>query len=389
MFVSTRMFEVSGIKNTFYYYMELLRCLLILIILCMFYPSTTQHGGGVLSGWYRHTQCKHDLLHVLRTFTDANALNQNTASNWSLYFPCGYNKAESEYNTIKSTDSTQKIFIIKGHDNLSRKDRLWESLREKYGSKAVELMPNTYRLLDRSDVQRLMTDYNPHTVYIMKKNIQRQQGLKITKSKQELIEGRNQGFVIAQEMLQDPYLIDGRKTNCRVYLLIVCKNGIKTGYVYNNGYMYYTPKSFAKFSTETDRVITAGLSTDRKDETFYKTHPLTIGEWQTSPKLHSIDLFGRIGVLLSKVLSATSPSFCSGTHLKQQMTFQLFGCDVAFNANLRPQLIEINKGPDLSSKSEKEALLKNDLITCMFKVVGIKTDVPTIGKFTKVWQNTQ
>jgi len=48
----------------------------------------------------------------------------------------------------------------------------------------------------------------------MKKNIQRQGGLLPTKN---LLHHLTQGYVIAQKLLQDPYLISGRKINCRVY----------------------------------------------------------------------------------------------------------------------------------------------------------------------------
>lgn len=366
-----------------------LRYLLVILVICMFFPITKrevapeQLGGGRLAGWYRDKQCKYELMHVLKTFIRANGLNQNTEDNWSIYLPCGYNRAENEYDQIKSGDPDQKIFIIKGHDNLSRKDYLWDSLHKQYGDRAKEVMPETFQLRNETDFQRLMISYDPKKVYIMKKNIQRQQGLKMTQDKLDLIQGRDQGFVIAQEMLQDPYLIDGRKTNCRVYLLVVCKGGKKSGYLYNNGYMYYTPKPFAKNSTEQDRVITAGLSTVRKDNVFYETHPLTIQEWQNT--IPEKNLFERIGDLLAKVLKATSPKFCSSGHLRDQTTFQLFGCDIAFNDHLIPQLIEINKGPDLSSKSEKEATLKNDLIANVFKQVGVLIKTATTGKLLRVW----
>lgn len=376
----------------------LLRYLLIILLICMFRPYAPsvpdaqdvrgvrgvrgQHGGGGgITGWHRDNQCKYEMMHVLKTFIKANKLNQNTDSNWSLYLPCGYNRAETELGRIKGTDPEQKIFIIKGHDNLSRKDYLWSSLRKKYGNRAKDLMPETYVLSDQVDVQRLLKR-GPGVVYIMKKNIQRQQGIKMTRNIDDILRGREEGYVIAQEMLQDPYLVDGRKTNCRVYLLVVCKGGVKTGYLYNNGFMYYTPKPFVKNSTEPDRVITAGLSTSRKDSVFYQTHPLTMQEWQRTA---GVDLFNRVGTLLNKVLTATSPTFCNTDHLKQQTTFQLFGCDIAFNDKLVPQLIEINKGPDLSGKSEQEITLKNDLTACIFKQVGVPVHQSTHGKLLPIF----
>lgn len=369
---------------------SVLRLMIILIILCAFMPTHTNsqvggmENGSGLKGWHRDKKCKYEMLKVLQTFTKANRLNQNTDDNWSVYLPCGYNAAEREFHTIKSSDPKQKIFIIKGHDNLSRKDTLWNNLRRQYGDSASEIMPNTYQLFKPEDINRLNSDYSQRKVYILKKNIQRQQGLKMTKNRSELLNGNKQGYVVAQEMLQDPLLVDGRKTNCRIYLLVVCRNGKKSGYMYNNGYMYYTPKAFIKDSMEEDRVITAGLSTIRKDSDFYQNHPLTIRELQRS--YPNVDLFKATGELLAKVLKASSPTFCNTGHLRERTTFQLFGCDIAFNNRLIPQLIEINKGPDLSSKSAREADVKNDMIASMFKVVGIPVHTNTTGKFISIWE---
>lgn len=369
--------------------MKLLRLLVILIIICMFYPSQQGGGHGKLSGWHRNSQCKYQLIKVLQTFIKANQMNQNKAGNWSVYLPCGYNRAEQEYNEVQSTDKDQKIFIIKGCDNLSRKDVLWKNLRKQYGKSAKNIMPESYLLHDEQDVQRLAQEYDPRKVYILKKNIQRQQGLKMSKNRDELVTAGNSGYVVAQEMLQDPYLIDNRKTNCRVYLLVVCNNGNKKGYLYNNGFMYYTPQNFRSGSMEADRVITAGLSTGRRDNDFYRTHPLTIQEFQGALGQHKdVDLFERAGKLLSRVLTASAPNFCNTGHLKNRTTFQLFGCDIAYNNRLIPQLIEINKGPDLTSKSHAESALKDDMIASMFKVVDIPVNIRTTGRFDHIWSGS-
>ena len=360
--------------------------LITIILLCIFSKtgkSTSQHGGNMsLHGWHQDAQCSYRLLNVYKTFNKANSLNQNTGDSWSVYMPCGYNKAEREYDTIKSTSKDQKIFIIKGCDNLSRKDALWDNLRKMYYDGASELMPDTFQLRKKEDLDRLRRTYSKDKVYILKKNIQRQLGLKMTTSLREILDGIKDGFVVAQEMLQDPLLVSGRKTNFRVYLLIICKNGVKRGYVYNNGYVYYTPKPFKKNSMDYDSVITAGLSTGRKDSDFYDNHPLTIKQLE---RAMGADLCTKTGQLMRKVLAASSPNFCNSGHLRDRTTFQLFGCDIAYNNVLQPQLIEINKGPDLSSKSPAEAYLKNDLVANIFKMIGVPVKVPLHGHFTHIW----
>lgn len=340
-------------------------------------PIESKQSGGAdkkLSGWHQDATCQYEMIKVLKTFIKANHLNNNTEDNWELYIPCGYNDAEAEYERVTSSSKYdgQKIFIIKGCDNLSRKDTLWEHLTRRYGREAVKLMPQTYILYKDDDIQRLSENYSMDRVYIMKKNIQRQEGLKITKSKSELLGGAHDGFVVAQEMLQDPYVIDGRKTNCRCYLLVMCRDGVKTGYVFTNGFMYYTPMSFQKNSMEYDRVITAGLATPRRDNEFYKNHPLTLQQFQKHLERtgYKGDIFATIGILFENVLNATAGAICEGA-VPGRTTFQLFGCDVAFNEHLSAQLMEINKGPDLTSKTTEEEELKDKLMQHIFYTVGM------------------
>ena len=386
--------------------MRLLIVLIVLLLCCLLsldesIINIVQRGGAAsadkgptgLHGWHRDGKCNYQLLKVVKTFLKANKLNQNTSENWGLYLPCGYNHAEKEYDNIKSTSADQKIFIIKGGDNLSRKDTLWKKLDERYGEAASQYMPKTYLLGQHTDLQKLSKEYSSDKVYILKKNIQRQEGLKMTKNKQELLEGKSHGYVVAQEMLQDPYLIDGRKTNCRFYLLVMCRGGKKAGYLYNDGFMYYTPSAFRTGSMEKDQVITAGLSTARRDAKFYKTHPLTLQDFQKTlrrsqnPKERGVDIFREVGVLLNKVLQASSPSFCTDSTLKDRTTFQLFGCDIAFNNMLKPQLIEINKGPDMSSRSQKEVQVKDGLMEHIFQEVGVVPRKDTPGKLLKIWES--
>ena len=44
--------------------------------------------------------------------------------------------------------------------------------------------------------------------------------------------------------------------------------------------------------------------------------------------------------------------------LKNHVRFQLFGCDLAADDDLKATLIEINKGPDLDAKDEKDKKIK-------------------------------
>ena len=49
----------------------------------------------------------------------------------------------------------------------------------------------------------------------MKKNVQRQEGIRITKDFDQLLNGIKDEYIIVQELLQNPFLVNGRKINLR------------------------------------------------------------------------------------------------------------------------------------------------------------------------------
>ena len=51
--------------------------------------------------------------------------------------------------------------------------------------------------------------------------------------------------------------------------------------------------------------------------------------------------------------------------------FQLYGADIAINDNLSPFLMEINKGPDLSAKDERDRNVKLKLSEDILKSIGL------------------
>ncbi len=52
-------------------------------------------------------------------------------------------------------------------------------------------------------------------------------------------------------------------------------------------------------------------------------------------------------------------------------SFQLFGADIAVNNKLEPLLIEINKGPSLDAKDERDKMVKMNVVTDIFALLNI------------------
>ena len=85
-------------------------------------------------------------------------------------------------------------------------------------------------------------------------------------------------------------------------------------------------------------------------------------------------------------MTAISDHICKNKKLDNHTRFQIFGCDVAPTANLDALLMEINKGPDMNAKDERDKQVKLTVQRDMFKIVDpINIDEYNSTSFIKVF----
>jgi len=340
-----------------------------------------------------------------------------------LIFPCSYDNPIDEYDKFKQFDNAI-YFLIDGHDLLTAKNALYNTVREYYTKsldnielykKLKSLMPDSFILHNDNDIQRLkQSKYN---LYIVKKNIQRQTGLFITNSIDKILEllknnPKKFPYVIAQELLQDPYLINGRKINLRIYVFIVITADKYNVYIYNDGFMYYTPKMFVVNNPDRDVNITTGYI----DRNVYKVNPLThidfknyldsidlsnniITDFKNNPDSHDLSnniitntntsstkdkIFNNINKLIYDIFICYKNKLGTNEKLYKNTKCQLFGVDIAICSDLTAKLMEINKGPDLGAKDERDKQLKYDLILNMLNLIGITQKNDILNKFEQI-----
>jgi tubulin polyglutamylase TTLL7 len=229
-------------------------------------------------------------------------------------------------------------------------------------------------------MEEFKKEYDKNKLYIMKKNVQRQEGIIITKDYDKLTNGIKDEFIIIQELLQNPFILNGRKINLRVYILVVVKNNKCSTYVYNDGFMYYTPQFFVKGSADIDRNVTTGYI-DRK---VYEENPLTHEDFRIYLGRDEAKIvFYNVYELIKNVMSPFQEHLVKFQAFPGSTQFQLFGADVAVNNDLSSTLMEINKGPDLSYKDKRDGEVKKNLIEDMFNLVGV-INIDKQNRFIKV-----
>lgn len=340
--------------------------------------------------WIMDNSCKYSMNKELKRILDKNDIEKSNNKEWNLHIPCTYNNISNQVSKLNVTDNKQRVYLIPNADQVVSKSQIWKHIVNKFGrSNAQKFMPLTYILRGKekdNDIKLLKKEFDSKKIYIMKKDVQRQEGLKITNNLGEILDSNNNKdktkYVIAQELLQDPYVLNGRKINMRFYLLIVCIDGKMGGYIHRNGFMYYTKDKFKKGSLEFGPNITTGYI-DRK---VYVENPLTLedfmvyldsmsrvrSEYEKELMNKNISIsklvFKRIYNLMKNILSCTEHVLCPD---KKGIYFQLFGVDIALSNKLHPQLMEMNKGPDLSVKDERDGQVKRQVQEDILKTLKL------------------
>lgn len=261
------------------------------------------------------------------------------------------------------------LYTLVSIDEIASKSRLYDLMRKNNVEELHDIFPLSYITTNSFDLEALNNVMKVNDkIVILKSNLQQQKGCCIVDSLQDL---NLNNYVIAQELLQDPYLIKGRKINLRIYALISInmKNEFDM-WLYNDGFLYYTPKQFQRNSTSFQANITTGYG----DREFYRNNPLTLQDFESFLGKYETE------VLQFNIRNLFETLFKSiKTHLLQIEShfklnkFALFGCDIAVDSKLNLKLMEMNKGPDLSFKDTRDKNLKLNLVDDMLMTMRLKS----------------
>lgn len=311
---------------------------------------------------------------------DTRDIKKVKDDSWDYYLPCGYNRCESDILSFKNNKTGKKIFMIDGCDWVASKVGLWKLIKKEFGRYSHYIMPETFILSDSEDIENFKKFYlekkqkNSDCKFILKNFKQRQEGLRLANDLTTIFNSVGDGFKIVQDFLENPYIVSGRKVNLRYYLLITCYKGTIKGYLYRDGFVYYTPKFFKKNSMDFKETITTGYI-DRK---VYEENPLTTQDFRDKIGKEKATKFDNNVVLTMKaVMKALSKEICSNKKLDQHTRFQIFGADIAPDENLNVTIMEINKGPDIGFKDEKDGALKKNMVEDVFKIIEpLEGDLP-------------
>jgi len=260
-------------------------------------------------------------------------------------------------------------FAIDGCDELVSKDVLWQILVNAYGKQYVSnaIMPMTYLLHLDTDKETFLSENDGRRAFILKKNIQRKEGLFLSNDEKLLSKKiQEREFVVAQLYLRDTFRVENHKLNVRLYVFAVrpAKASKTSFYIHREGKCIYTSLPHIQGDLSSDRNIT---SLNMNVE-IYKRLPQSVKELLIYiRKMRSVQEAETIWSKTVDILKSATKPFCKRMGLSKQFysihRFQLFGVDIIYrDKDLKPFLLEFNKGPDMSAANEKDFEMKTGVM---------------------------
>lgn len=295
--------------------------------------------------------------------------------NSDLIIPCGYNYIDKKINEMTILNNKQKIYVIFNCDKIVSKNNLWDILFQKYGNTNEQIMPKTFNINNKEDINLFKNKYlkqKKQNLFLLKKNIQRKKGILISKNINNILNKMNSGYKIIQEYIPNLYLINKRKINLRYYFLIITKQGIINTYLYQFGKCMYSNKNYdVDYKKIPDSKLMnykeVFLTSYNLDPEIYNINPEDFNELKKYMGETNYNiLYNRTIDTFLKLSKAIQFEFNEKSKLYDNLCFQLFGADIIFDNNLKPYLLELNKGPSMKYVTNKDKLLKEKLIEDLF-----------------------
>ncbi len=184
--------------------------------------------GNTQEGFTNYYRCeKRPLGGIYKEILNEQDVNlTHDLSEFGLYYPCGYNGVERELRALDLGDKKVKTYSgICGSDTIASKSSLWKVVSEYYGREfASKLIPESWLLKENREFPLFEKNFDPSKVYILKKNVQRKKGIKLTSDLEEIREAHKSKYVMVQEK-RDSIIINKRRLNLRIYVFVVYKDG--------------------------------------------------------------------------------------------------------------------------------------------------------------------
>ena len=300
-----------------------------------------------------------------------------------LYLPYNYVHIDKELSSIDIPVS-KYVFGLIGCVPIVRKNDLWNILEKAYGRDgAKRIMPESFIINIPHQFEVALKEVRSGTVLICKKNLERKKGLALTFTEHDLKKAKNEDYKVAQRFLTNTMQIYNRKMNMRLYYVIRKYNGKIQFFVNKNGKVLYTKNKTGNYITFETHI------TSQMDVELYEKENIP-HDFKNLKNVMGEEAYERIWEkIIDKITDlskAIAPLVSENTTHENKVCFQLFGMDIILESDGEPYILELNKGPDMKIKCEKDKKLKEDIFESTFQVVGLLKNRLKSSNYVKVYE---
>jgi len=309
-------------------------------------------------------------------------LFDNTNIVWKLM------KQDRMFPFLKTLNQYQKFNHFPMTWQLSRKDNLYNNyynMKMKFPDE-YKYMPETYVLPRDHDIfvnEKLKDfDVNDKTkLWLLKPCASsRGRGIRLLTDKENIPKK-----IIATHYIYNPHLINGRKYDMRLYLLVTGYTPLKI-YLFDDGLARFCSEEYDLNPEKmSDRYIhLTNYSINKTSANFAQNDSVT-DEFGEKWTLHTLKKYFEKNkldfepvwlkikdIIVKVILSVTGIAIplVKSFKLSSGNLFELYGVDILLDETLNPWLMEVNLNPSLNCDSQLDLKVKSKLLTDIFNIIG-------------------
>ena len=311
-----------------------------------------------------------------------------------------------------------KICHFRNHYELTRKNLMARNLKRlrkvveklsKEEANMIDFIPTTFEL--PSEYHLFVEEFkkNPGSTWIMKPIGKSQgKGIFLFRKLKDITDWKKSSVYVAynrdtdereppetyivQKYIDNPFLINGKKFDIRIYVLVTSYNPLKV-WVYRSGFARFSNSRFSLDSIQDAFVHLTNVAIQKTAPDYDPEKGCKWSLQQLRKYLSArygqaqVDLTMReIDFVILKALESVQKVIINDKHC-----FEVYGFDILFDEKFKPWLLEVNASPSLAASSPTDYELKFTMLEDMLAVVDMNNKLTgketRVGGFDLLWND--
>lgn len=329
------------------------------------------------------TSCRYPLLREVSLQCGLRVVDQHQT--WDVLW--------SDRTVHLVTQSKLKRFQRTNHfpyiKELCHKQRLAENLNhmQSYFPEEYDFFPKTWILpRDADDVRDYLAAYSA-TLILKPSAGSNGAGICL---KQTVRQRDLQTDLIAQTYIEYPFLIDGKKFDIRLYVLMTSCAPLRL-YVHTEGIVRFATVKYkvpdASNLTNMNMHLT-NYAVNKYSKSFIRDEEIgnkrrigTVNQWFSRHGYSTHKIWGSIDDVIVKTVLSVAPTLKKQynevfpKHNLRAASFQLMGFDILLDTQLQPYVLEVNQSPSFRADSDLDREVKEKVLRDTFVICNLRSSV--------------